>query len=148
MPFQEFSKTFTFAKRTKIRENRESVCSRKFVRLKYMSTKFYTFFEGNIKLFQEIFNTTHSSHFVQNVFLKKKKKKIIYQINKLVISFRIFDSERYISYTHWFLNIYRDIFYISVKIHSSRYSISFNFFKNKIVEKFVQKKKIRIRDKN
>ena len=34
-PFQEFSKTFTFAKRAKIRENRETFCSQKFVHLKY-----------------------------------------------------------------------------------------------------------------
>ena len=41
LPFQEFSKAFTFAKRSKIRENRESFCSRKFVRLKYFKRKIF-----------------------------------------------------------------------------------------------------------
>ena len=35
LPCLEFLKTFTFAKKAKIHENRESFCSRKFVRLKY-----------------------------------------------------------------------------------------------------------------
>ena len=34
-PFLKFSKALTFAKKAKIRENRENFCSRKFVHLKY-----------------------------------------------------------------------------------------------------------------